>query len=242
MSLFSNHIELQLHPAYLHLQEFMLSLPKRFLNNEGTLIHDGRNQLRCLQHDGRDYVVKEHPQPNIVNRLVYGTLRPAKTTRAYHNALKLQKIGVGTPQPIGYLNIHNGLTFGKSYFVTLQSSCPHRYYDLFTSHIDYEDDVFIAVGKLTGKMHENHLLHKDYSLGNILFKRNEDRSIYLELIDLNRMYFGIIDMHRGCKNFERLPGDEHSFRIMAKAYAEVRHFNPDKCYNLMMHYHELKWK
>lgn len=242
MNLFCNHIEIQLHPSFHHLHDFLLSLPKMFENKEGTLIHNGRNQLRCIQYKGTDYIVKEHPQPNIINQWVYGNLRPAKTTRAYRNALKLQEIGVGTPQPIGYLNLFNGCLFGKSYFVTLRSSCTHRYDDLFKKRLDYEEKVFESIGKLTAKMHENNMLHKDYSLGNILFERKNNDNIYLELIDLNRMFFGSIDIRRGCKNFERLPGNEHTFRIMAKAYAEARHFNTEKCYDLIMHFHKLKWK
>lgn len=103
-----NHRTLVLHPGYEQLHDFMLSLPQRFAQGDGQLIHNGRNQLRRISYQGTDYVVKSFRRPNPVNRWVYGLLRPSKALRAYRNALLYQKVGVGTPQPVGYLNIRRG--------------------------------------------------------------------------------------------------------------------------------------
>ena len=96
-----NHRTLVLHPGYEQLHDFMLSLPQRFAQGDGQLIHNGRNQLRRISYQGTDYVVKSFRRPNPVNRWVYGLLRPSKALRAYRNALLYQKVGVGTPQPVG---------------------------------------------------------------------------------------------------------------------------------------------
>ena len=144
-----NHCTLVLHPGYEQLHDFMLSLPQRFAQGDGQLIHNGRNQLRRISYQGTDYVVKSFRRPNLINRWVYGLLRPSKALRAYRNALLYQKVGVGTPQPVGYLNIRRGLAFDQSYFVTLTSPCPWRYEDLFTHHFDYADDVLREIGRTT---------------------------------------------------------------------------------------------
>ena len=83
----------------------MRSLPERFDREEGTLVHNGRNQLRRLTYQGKDYVVKAFRRPHVINQWVYGLLRPSKALRSYLNALTLQRIGVGTPQPVGYMNL-----------------------------------------------------------------------------------------------------------------------------------------
>lgn len=235
-----NHQTLVLHPSYAHLGEFMLSLPRLFAEGEGRLIHDGRNKLRRIEHGGRTYVVKQYRRPNPVNRLVYGTLRPSKALRAYRNALSLIAIGVGTPEPVGYLNLRSGLLFDQSYLVTVASDCPYRYEDLFTQHFPYADDVLRAVGRLTAQLHTHGMAHKDYGRANILFAPETDGSVRLELVDLNRMHFGPLGLKAGCKNFERLPATPHMHRLMAEAYAEARGFDADVCYRLISHYRSVQ--
>ena len=76
-------------------------------------------------------VVKSFRTPNIINRWVYGVFRPSKAKRSFEHAQMLLDIGVGTPRPVGYLNIRKGLMFDRSYYVTYASECPHTYEELF---------------------------------------------------------------------------------------------------------------
>lgn len=235
MSLF-NHTTLVLHPNYRKLEPFMLSLPERFERGEGMLIHNGRNQLRRISYNGTDYVVKAFRRPNAVNRWVYGTLRPSKALRSYRNALLFQRIGVGTPQPVGYYNLRRGLQFDRSYFVTVASTCPYRYEDLFTKQLSYADDVLREIGRVTALLHNHGLAHLDYGRANILFEKRSDGSIHIEVVDLNRMRIGPLSLQQGCKNFERLPATPHMHRMMAETYAAARGFDAEKCFTLMQKY------
>ena len=100
---------LVIHPDFKELGDFILSLPERFEKNEGVVIHKGRNELRKMEYGGREYVVKSFHRPNIINRFVYGIFRPSKAKRSYDHAELYLKIGVGTPQPVGYFNVRSGL-------------------------------------------------------------------------------------------------------------------------------------
>lgn len=213
----------------------MLSLPDCFARNEGTLIHNGRNQLRRICYEGTDYVVKAFRRPNFINRFVYGIFRPSKAKRSYDHARLFQQIGVGTPQPVGYLNIRRGLLFDRSYYVTLASSCPYRYEDLFRRKFDYEDEVLCAVGHVTAILHEHGYAHKDYGRANILFEKTS-QGIKLDIVDLNRLAIGPLDMKAGCKNLERLPATPAMHRVIANEYARVRGFDPETCFRLMVAY------
>ena len=226
---------LVLHPEFKELAEFMRSLPQRMNSGEGETIHKGRNELRIMHYQGLRLVVKSFRQPHIINRLVYGFLRPSKAKRSYDNALRLQKLGIGTPQPVGYYNVRSagGLLFNRSYYVSLCSSCPHRYEELFRQHFDYEDNVLKAIGQLTARLHKNGLAHKDYGRANILFGQTAEGNIKLELVDLNRMATGPLDMKAGCKNFERLPATPKMHRILAEAYAKERGFDAQECLRLI---------
>ncbi len=231
-----------LHPVTLvllsrfrNLAGFMLGLPRRLREGEGKVIHSGRNELRVMDYEGYTLVIKSFHRPHLINRFVYGTLRPSKAKRSFDNALLLQRLGIGTPQPVGYCNVRGflGLSFDKSYYVSLRSVCTHRYEELFGHHFGYEEDVLRAVGKLTAKLHENGLAHKDYGRANILFERDADGRVRLDLVDLNRMAVGALDLRAGCKNFERLPATPEMHRWMAEAYAEGRSFDAEACYKLM---------
>lgn len=104
---------LVIHPDFKNLEEFIVSIPERFQRNEGTVIHQGRNELRKMEYNGKEYVIKSFHSPHLINRFVYGIFRPSKAKRSYDHAEMLLKIGVGTPQPVGYMNIRSGLLFDK---------------------------------------------------------------------------------------------------------------------------------
>ena len=162
---------LVIHPDFKNLEEFIVSIPERFQRNEGTVIHQGRNELRKMEYNGKEYVIKSFHSPHLINRFVYGIFRPSKAKRSYDHAEMLLKIGVGTPQPVGYMNIRSGLLFDKSYYISLLSTCPYIYDNLFTQQFDYAEEVFRAIGKVTARLHEHGYAHKDYGRANILFQK-----------------------------------------------------------------------
>ena len=44
------HRTLVVHPQFKDVEEFLASLPERFLRQEGTVIHKGRNELRRMSY------------------------------------------------------------------------------------------------------------------------------------------------------------------------------------------------
>jgi tRNA A-37 threonylcarbamoyl transferase component Bud32 len=175
---------------------FAASIPQRFRHGEGTLIHQGRNELRILEYRGKEYVVKSFHRPNLLNRFVYGILRPSKAKRSYRNARLLLDIGVGTPTPVGYINVRRGLLFDRSYYVSEVSVCPYRYEELFSGRIRNDEAVLRAVARTTATLHRHGLAHKDYGRGNILFQ-DKPADICIDIVDLNRMFRGKIGMKAG---------------------------------------------
>lgn len=233
---------LEVYPPYTSLTDFIRTLPERFARGEGTCIYKGRNELRRFEVNGWKLVVKSFATPHIINRLVYGSIRASKAKRSCQYALLLHKIGIGSPDPVGYLNLRSaaGLLFDKSYLVTLESQCPYTYKDLFTPHFEATGDIVTHIARMTAKLHENHILHKDYSRGNILFNVSKDGGITLELIDLNRIRFGKVSIVAGCRNFERLPVTPEMQRLMATTYAQARGFDPQTCLQLMKTYRDMQ--
>ena len=63
-----------------------------------------------------------------------------------------------------------------------------------------------------------------------------EQGVYLEVVDLNRLAVGPLDMKAGCKTWNDclLLLDMH--RVLAEAYAKERGLDPEACYRLMVAY------
>ena len=127
--------------------------------------------------------------------------------------------------------------FGKSYFVSLRSECPYTYRDLPQRPFEEQEEILRAIARTTAALHEHGILHKDYSAGNILFAEKPE-GVSVEIIDLNRMRFGKVSLEEGCKNFERLPGTDEMFAVLADEYAKSRGFDKEKCLQLIEKAHK----
>jgi tRNA A-37 threonylcarbamoyl transferase component Bud32 len=223
---------IKVHEKYTHLTPFIKSLPNLFKKGKGKVIYKGRNELREFHVQGIDVVVKSFRKPNIANQIIYGTFRSSKAQRSYEHAELFLKAGIGTPEPIGYLTERTGFLFQRSYYVCLKSECPYTFYDLVKNDFPRYDEIVQAVAKVTALIHDKGYLHKDYSATNILF-RDDKEEIKIEIIDLNRMYFGKIGIEKGCKNFDRLPQTDRILPILSQTYAQIRNLDPTECYNRM---------
>lgn len=221
---------IKVHEKYTHLTPFLKSLPELFKKGEGKVIYKGRNELREFHVQGIDIVVKSFRKPNMANRIIYGTFRSSKAQRSYEHAELFLRSGIGTPEPIGYLTEQTGFLFQRSYYACLKSECPYTFNDLLTINFPRYEEIVSAVAEVTAKIHNNGVLHKDYSATNILF-RDDREKIEVEIIDLNRMYFGKIGLEKGCKNFDRLPQTDRILPILSQTYAAIRNLNPTECYN-----------
>lgn len=228
-----------IHNNFKDIEEFIASVPSLFEKGEGEVIYKGRNELRCFSYGGKEFIVKSFRRPHFINRLVYGFIRPSKASRAYQNAIKLMELGIGTPVPVAYIDIRSNLLFDKSYLITLKSECSHVYVELFQKDFKEEEQVLREIGRVTAIMHNKGYVHKDYGCGNILFE-NTPEGVIIEMVDLNRMYFGKVDIKMGCKNFERLPCTPQMHKWIAQEYAKGRNFNPDECLKYIVHYRKLQ--
>lgn len=229
-------------PAYKDVEPFVNALSSAFARGEGEVIYKGRNELRRMEYGGRSLVVKSF-HTNAVNRFVYGTFRKSKAERSYIHALALEEIGVGTPSPVAFVETYKGVVLSSSFYVSLMSECSNVYVELFEKPFACEDEVMREIGRVTAAMHEHGYAHKDYGRGNILFLEQPDGRVKLDIVDLNRMHIGPLDIKKGCKNLERLPASPRQHRLIAEEYARARGFDAERCYSLMRAYRSVQpWK
>ncbi|WP_455625334.1 lipopolysaccharide kinase InaA family protein [Parabacteroides sp.] len=229
-----------IYPEYSHLANFINRIPEIF-EREGNVIYEGRNLIKVFHVDGLALNVKRFRRPEYPNRLVYTFIRPPKAVRAYEYALRLQSKDIDTPTPVAFILCTEGGLLSWSYFVSIQMPDDYQtLYQLGMDPIEGNEDVFRALGVYTARLHQSGVYHKDYSPGNILYRRETD-GIKFVLVDINRMSFGSVSLRRGCANFARIWGGAAAFKILAESYADTLHADKGVCTDLVFRYRQRFW-
>jgi len=182
-------------------------------------IYEGRNRVVRLVRGDRHINIKQFKVPNIINRLVYTTLRRSKAVRAYEYALRLRNLGFNTPEPLAYAERRHGPLLGLSYFVSqqLEGFRDMRVIDDDDNRATLADEL----GALMARMHDMGVWMKDFSQGNILRRRDSKGRYEFFLVDINRMEFDVTDRRKLMDNFGRITDDPTFLRILVRAY--IRH-------------------
>lgn len=216
-----------IHPTYEHLRDWIEQIPVLFATS-GRVIYDARNQIRVIMGpDGTEYNVKRFRVPHLLNRLVYTWMRAPKAVRAYRNALRLTELDIPTPEAVACILCSHGGLLGESFLITRQSSLTSTMVRI-AQGMTGQEELVVAFAQMTARMHEQGVLHRDYSPQNILCDRVDGRWQF-DIVDINRLRFGEVGMHDGCRSFARLWGKEDFFTLLAREYAKARGFDPDAC-------------
>ena len=234
---------LVVNPKYEHLREWIAQLPETF-SCQGEVLYDARNQVRLVTGaDGSRICVKRFHAPRFINRLVYSCFRTPKAVRAYTNAVRLSEYGINTPEPIAYILITSGGLLRESYLVCRYSALTRNFYEFRHHPLEGYEPIVKAFAQFTARMHEQGVLHKDYSPGNILFDIDENGQVQFEVVDINRMRFDhTVGLDRACREFSRLWGKEDFFTLLAREYAHARGYNEEKCIRLTLKYWKRFWR
>lgn len=227
---------------YKYLHEYLLNIPK-FFESMGDVIYTGRNLIKVMTAPcGLRINVKRFHVPMGINKFVYSFgIRKPKGLRAYKYPQILLDKGIETPEPIAYIEERHFGLLGYSYFVSVQCDYEHTMYEIGNAKPGSYEQLAIALADYTANMHNNGIMHLDYSPGNILWKKTYD-SYSFSIVDTNRMYFGKVDMGKGCANFKRLWGPKSFFILLIQEYAKIRGFNIQKSEKLALKYRSVFWK
>lgn len=236
---------LTIHPKYAGLRQWLEQLPQRF-ETEGEVIYDARNQIRLMnartdtEDKGLPVCVKRFHQPRFINRLIYSTLRKSKARRSYENGLYLLQHGVGTPEPIAYLEERQFGLLGFSYLVTLPSSLTRLHREFTLAYTPALDETIQPLARFTAHMHNEGILHLDFSPGNILWDQINGEYRF-EVIDINRMRFGEVSIREGCHSLRRICARRSFFDTFADEYAAARGFDKEECRYWIHYYRNRFW-
>ena len=194
------------------------SFEKEFTQNQNIIKND-RNIVKILHLGEIETVTKSFKTPNFIQGFVYKFFRKSKARRSYEYSELLNQKGIKTPEPLGYIEVFDRFRLRKSYYIsrkigydfTLNFATDRKvedYRDILNSFIDFSYEV-----------HKKNIMHLDYVVGNVCVKRTE-RGYDFYLVDLNRLYRGIVSAKSGVQNLARISKDPEIIKILAQEYAK----------------------
>jgi hypothetical protein len=220
-------------PRYEHLREYIQSVPENF-DSLGEVLEARRNVLRQHTVDGVTLVIKSFRRIYLPNRIRYSFFYPSKAQRAFDYGNVLLDKGFNTPAPIAYIEVKRYGLISQSYFISeyldfqpLQSVVKPASESVSEWIADFV--------KYTYRLHESNIYHVDYTLGNVLFKKQAN-GYEFALVDNNRMRFGPVSLRKGILNLVSLAVSVVDSTVMAKQYALLRQTDATTSIGLLYHF------
>lgn len=206
-------------PEYAYLHPSFEAIREIFAGDDHS-IHKARNELKIIEMDGIKTVVKSFKVPHPLNRIVYSYFRRSKAYKSYHNALRLQELGICTPEPIALIEFFESGLLSDSYFISEHFDYDFTIRTPLLEPLEDREAIFTAFAAYTYDLHRKGVWHLDYSPGNILIKRTENGYLF-SIVDINRMEFRSITPMEGCENFNKLWASDEELEIMGREYARL---------------------
>jgi hypothetical protein len=190
----------------------------------GKLFGDGkRNIIKLFELEGMTMNIKSFKIPNLINKIAYRYFRKSKARRSFEYATLLLEKGIGTPQPLAYLENYNWIGLKDSYYASEHLQCDLTYRELveITDYPDHEN-ILRQFTRFSYSLHQKGIEFKDHSPGNTLIKKNAEGQYNFFLVDLNRMNFHEkMSFELRMKNLCRLTPVKEMVEVMSNEYAKV---------------------
>ncbi|MGL3000610.1 lipopolysaccharide kinase InaA family protein [Flavobacterium sp. RSSB_23] len=191
--------------------------------SSGILFGNGqRNKIKLFEWDDKTINIKSFKIPNLINKIAYRYFRKSKARRSFEYATTLLEKGIGTPQPIAYLENYNWLGLTSSFYVSEHLVTELTFRELVEIPEYPENEIILRqFTQFCFDLHEKGIEFLDHSPGNTLIKKVGDQKYAFYLVDLNRMNFHTtMDFDMRMKNLSRLTPKKEMIAIMSEEYAK----------------------
>lgn len=210
-------------PAFDAQKQALAAIIENF-DASGTLLSDGRrNKIKVFELNGQFINIKSFKKPGFFNGIVYSFFRKSKACRSFRYAQKLLHNGIGTPEPIAYLENYGVSGLQDSYYVCMQVRADLTFRELVEIPSFPEHNIilrqFVA---FSYKLHQAGIEFKDHSPGNTLIVKDAPGRYSFYLVDLNRMNFhDSMSFEQRMENLKRLTPKKEMVEVMSNEYAKL---------------------
>nr|MCR4941365.1 hypothetical protein [Campylobacter sp.] len=189
-------------------------------------------------YNNEKFAVKSFKIPNIFSKILYYFGKRSKAKKSYEHAIK---IGGFTPKPIGYIEFYKGIFLHESFYVSENFDYDFSIREpLLDPNFADRENILKLFVEFSFSLHENEILHLDYSPGNILIKKNQEKYEF-KIIDINRMKFKSLNLNERLKNFSMLWANDEDMKFIAIEYARLSGADESECITKAVKFsHELK--
>ncbi|MEH6442592.1 MAG: lipopolysaccharide kinase InaA family protein [Oceanospirillaceae bacterium] len=224
----------QINANYLQNKDFILDIDTAFAQSD-LVLQDARNKIKKVLGDDLDLVVKSFKVPNYLNSILYTFLRQSKACRSFEYSLKIADY---VPQGIAYIEYFDKGLLAKSYFISEAFNYDFTIREpLLDKHFVNKQAVYKAFALFSYRLHEDGIVHKDYSPGNILIKKIAGEYV-VKIIDINRMAFHSLSLKQRMHNFSKLWASDDDLAMIVTEYAKLTDFDSAECQRLAKHYNQ----
>ena len=213
-------------------ENFILNIKQHFHKNS-SFIHKARNEIKIISFQNQEYIVKSFKIPHLLNKLIYTYFKSSKAQKSYENSLKIIDF---TPKPIGYIEFTKFGLLNKSYFVSEKFDFDFTIREpLLDNNFKDKEEIFKQFAQFSFKLHQNSILHLDYSPGNILIKKSKNHFEF-KIVDINRMKFQKLTLNDRLKSFSKLWAKDEDLSTIIKEYAKLLSEDEQKSIKIALHY------
>lgn len=213
-----------INPKFRYLGNKIKQIPIHAYQVEKTFCNH-RNTVELVKAANKLFVIKRYKRPTLANCIIYTWFRKPKTRRAYENAFLLEKNGIETAEPVGYIEQYKMGFFHTGWFISryLPYKNVRDYYDSIRD--DNERAKFAhAFWQFTNTLCKKHVLSKDYNTGNILTYM-KDNTYHFAMIDINRLKLGKPSTFEEAKALTQLRLKRKEVPNGLSTYAELSQHN-----------------
>ncbi|MRX39872.1 Kdo domain containing protein [Flavobacterium sp. LC2016-23] len=208
-------------------------------NTSGTIFGNGqRNIIKLFEFNHKTINIKSFKIPNLINKVAYKYFRKSKARRSFEYATILLEKGIGTPQPIAFLENFNWLGLRDSYYVSehLVTELTYRELVEIPDYPDHEN-ILRQFTRFSFHLHEKGIEFLDHSPGNTLIKKITEDTYDFFLVDLNRMEFhDTMSFEMRMKNLCRLTPVKEMVAVMSNEYAKLYGESEQKTFDTLWKY------
>ncbi|TBX68774.1 Kdo domain containing protein [Flavobacterium silvisoli] len=228
-------MEFRLNPNSNLSQSDVISMLEQFSATGKMFIDGKRNKIKLFELNGRTLNVKSFKVPHLVNRIIYRYFRKSKARRSFEFANKLLENGIGTPEPIAYLEHTDWIGLKDSYYVSEHLAADLTYRELVEiPNYPDGDNILRQFTRFSYLLHQKGIEFKDHSPGNTLIKKNGQGTYDFFLVDLNRMEFHReMPFELRMKNLCRLTPHKEMVAVMSNEYAKVSGESEEKIFTTL---------